>query len=792
MIPMPEAPNAVAGVRDQELTVRDLARRVGARALGQWLIPFAVALLTFVVLSPALRNGFVEWDDQINLTNNEDYRGLGSAQLKYFFTTTLMGHYIPLTWLTFGLDYVLWGMTPMGYHLTSLIIFAANAAVLYLVALDLLAKAAARAGVPLRVAAVAATLFFALHPLRAESVAWATERRDVLSGLFFLLTILTYLRMCEASGRRRGWLLAGGAVTYLLALASKGSVMVLPAVLILLDVYPLRHRSRRVLLEKIPFVVLGLAGASVAYYAQNANAFLTPLQHYPLTARIGMAFYSLWFYASKTVAPQALGPLYELPARVNPLDWPFLGPALAVTVLTAALVALRRRWPAGLAVWMYYAIALGPVIGIVHSGYQLANDRYSYLPALGLALMFGGLAGVAAREAAAARLRPIIAGAIGVAGVAWLGGLAVLTFNQVQIWHDSDTLWRFAIDGEPRCVACHTNLGIQLVGRGLNDLAREHFERARTLRPDLAKTHYHMGFINAVSGNFPAAVEAYKSYLARYPNDVDALNNLSAALLSMHRPAEALVQIERALKLKPKHIFPNTNLGYVLADLDRRDEALKQFRHAIELKYDNLPLLSFALLRGRCRACGMAISWRYPLVEAVTGAAFLSAYAAFGPTARFVVAAALLAALIAITAIDLQLQIIPNAITLPGIVAGVLANLGTGAVSWRDAVIGVLVGGGVFVAIILGYALVFREEGMGLGDAKLGAMLGAFLGWRALFFSLFVAVTVGGVLAIVLLATGLRGRKDPIPFGPFLALGGATGLFWGEKVVAWYLSGFGG
>src|SRR5881396_439025 len=195
MIPMPEAPNAVAGVRDQELTVRDLARRVGARALGQWLIPFAVALLTFVVLSPALRNGFVEWDDQINLTNNEDYRGLGSAQLKYFFTTTLMGHYIPLTWLTFGLDYVLWGMTPLGYHLTSLIIFAANAAVLYLVALHLLAKAAALAGVPLRVAAVAATLFFALHPLRAESVAWATERRDVLSGLFFLLTILTYLRM---------------------------------------------------------------------------------------------------------------------------------------------------------------------------------------------------------------------------------------------------------------------------------------------------------------------------------------------------------------------------------------------------------------------------------------------------------------------------------------------------------------------------------------------------------------------------------------------------------------------
>src|SRR5881275_1639314 len=167
MIPMPEAPNAVAGVRDQELTVRDLARRVGARALGQWLIPFAVALLTFVVLSPALRNGFVEWDDQINLTNNEDYRGLGSAQLKYFFTTTLMGHYIPLTWLTFGLDYVLWGMTPLGYHFTNLVLHAANAVLFYWVAKRLLyAARPATSETTLRAGAAVAALFFAIHPLR--------------------------------------------------------------------------------------------------------------------------------------------------------------------------------------------------------------------------------------------------------------------------------------------------------------------------------------------------------------------------------------------------------------------------------------------------------------------------------------------------------------------------------------------------------------------------------------------------------------------------------------------------
>jgi tetratricopeptide (TPR) repeat protein len=294
--------------------------------------------------------------------------------------------------------------------------------------------------------------------------------------------------------------------------------------------------------------------------------------------------------------PEGLGPLYELPARVNPLDWRFLGPAIAVTMITAALIALRRRWPAGLAVWAYYAISIGPVIGIVHSGFQLTNDRYSYLPALGFAVVFGGLAGVAAREAAAGRLRPAIAGALGVTGVAWLLGLAVLTFNQVQIWHDSETLWRFAIDAEPDCVTCHSNLGIYLGNHGLHNLAREHFERSLRLRPDLVKTHYHMGFVDAAAGDFAKAAEEYKTFLERYPNDVDALNNLSAALMSMHRPEEALGQIRHALKVKPKHVFANTNLGYALADLDRRDEALKQFRHTIELQYDT-PQAWFGLIR---------------------------------------------------------------------------------------------------------------------------------------------------------------------------------------------------
>lgn len=569
--------------------------RWGRRGLQVFAVPLTLALLTFAVFLPALFNGFVEWDDQINLTENLEYRGLGTAQLRYFLTTVLMGHYIPLTWLTFGLDYLLWGMNPVGYHLSSLILYAANSAALYFVALRLLAKSAMLSGATLRLGAIAATLFFALHPLRVESVAWATERRDVLSGLFFLLTILMYLTMVDARATRRRWFLAGAVGCYLLALASKASVMVLPAVLILLDVYPLRRldgrprtwlstAARAVWVEKIPFVILGIGGAAVTYYAQNANMFITTLERYPLTARIGMTFYSLWFYVSKTLVPLGLSPLYELPPKVNLLHWRFLLPALAVGALTAALLALRRRWPAGLTVWAYYAIGLGPVIGIVHSGHQLTHDRYSYLPGFGLALLVGGVVGAVAQAAAAGAIRASVARAAAVVGVVWLGGLSVLTFYQIQVWRDTDTLWRFALEAEPECSICHGNLGIYLGNRGYTALAREQFEITLRLRPDQAKAHHHLGYIAVASGDFPRALEAYTLYLTRHPNDPDGLSNIGAALMNLHRPREALGYLERAVRIKQTHTHALTNLGFVVDELGRPEEALEHFRRAIRLK----------------------------------------------------------------------------------------------------------------------------------------------------------------------------------------------------------------
>lgn len=201
---------------------------------------------------------------------------------------------------------------------------------------------------------------------------------------------------------------------------------------------------------------------------------------------------------------------------------------------------------------------------------------------------------------------------------------------------------------------------------------------------------------------------------------------------------------------------------------------------------DNIPLISFLALRGRCRACATRIPWRYPLVEALTAALFTLAWIVYsGSLVDFATAAGLLAALVAITAIDLRYLIIPDSITLPGILAGFLASLVSQRLSWADSAAGILLGGGLFVVVIL-----LSRGGMGGGDLKLGAMLGAFLGWKVLLVALFVAVALGGLAAAVLLASGKLARKDAVPFGPFLALGGAVALLWGDAIVAWYLGGF--
>jgi protein O-mannosyl-transferase len=592
--------------------IREAIRDTAAGELADWVlnspaVPLALAAVTFLVLSPALLNGFVEWDDQVNLFENASYRGLGWNQLRWMFTSTLMGHYIPVTWLTFGLDYTLWGMNPFGYHLTNNLIHAANAALFYLVSLRLLGKATGLTGSALRSGSVMASLFFALHPLRAESVAWATERRDVLAGFFFLLTIYTYLKVVEGDGPRRRWLLGGSVACYVLALLSKAIVMTLPLVLILLDVYPFGRLSlrwgtwrnaaaRAVLKEKLPYLALGLVGAITAYWAVASHHYLTDVAKFGWPGRLAIAAYSVWFYFEKTFLPLSLSPLYELPAVLNPLEPRFLLSTIAVVGISAVLLALRPRWPAGLAAWVYYGMILGPVSGIVHSGYQLAHDRYSYLSCLGWALLVGAAVGSIPRAAATGALRTSFARSAAAVAALWILALGTLTWQQVQVWRDTETLWSYSVESDPRCSICQSNLGYFFHRHKLFGLAKEHYTLALSLRPDRARVHSNLGVLLQDMGDTEGAVRHLNIALAESPADPAVLTNAGATLINQKHYAEAISYLERANEINPDHVPSLVNLGAAYVKTGQPEKALTHLLRAEGLRPDE-PIAHLNLAR---------------------------------------------------------------------------------------------------------------------------------------------------------------------------------------------------
>jgi hypothetical protein len=494
------------------------------------------------------------------------------------FTVAWGGHWTPIAWLTLGLDHVVWGMNPLGYHLQSLLWHAANAALVYLVARYLLRHAwpAATAGT-LRLGAGTAALFFALHPLRVESVAWITERRDLVSGFFYLLTVLCYLVMLErAGGARRLWYGAALAA-YVLALLSKSIVISLPLVLLVLDVYPLGRltaatwrspEGRRVLLEKAPFLAAALVLTVLT--AVSFRSRLSPLDHYGPGARLGMAAYSLMFYVWKTVVPADLSPVYELPWRVSLLDATFLTATIVVVLGLIGLLAARRWWPAGLAVGLVYALGLAPVSGLAHAGPQLVADRYSYLATLGLALLLGGALMAVMRREAAGELRPGLARlVVGTMG-AWLVILSMLTVAQVMVWHDDRTLWEHALAIDPECGHCNKAFARYHATSGD---AEARLRRMLAADPRDTDARIRVGALLVQQRRFDEAETELRTVLKEAPDSAEALTFLGLALFESGRPAEAVPVLERSISLAPDAALPRFGLGRALQLLGRDKDA---------------------------------------------------------------------------------------------------------------------------------------------------------------------------------------------------------------------------
>jgi len=551
-----------------------------------------VVLAVVAVFAHALYNDFVQWDDPINLIDNQNFRGLGWKQLQWMFTTTLMGHYIPVTWLTFGLDYTLWGMESAGYHFTNLVLHTANVVMFFVLALRLLPRALPWATtLELRAGAALSALFFGIHPLRAESVAWATERRDVLSGLMFLACVLCYVSATDREGWPRRRRLGGAVAFFILALLSKSITMTLPAALLIIDIYPLRRLKlapanwlfgpgRRALLEKIPFLLIALIAARVSYWAVARHEFFTSAVQYPLPARLVMALYSVCFYIGKTLLPVGLSALYELPPPTQLFEIPFLLTAVATTLITVSLIGLSHKWPAGAAAYAYYAIVIAPVGGLVHAGHQLAHDRYSYLSCLGFALLIGGLPALLGRARERGDIKPPLARLATAAMIAWVVVLGTLTWDQVRVWRNTESLWFNAAFAEPECSICHNNVGAYLVNEGRVEAAFEHLNLTLTLRPERDKAHAGIG-LGLIRLDRSAEAESHlKRALAKDQHDTTILNNLGIALSRQGKFAEAVPYLRRALVIDPSNQLTRANLGAALAGTGQLDAAAREFHRA--------------------------------------------------------------------------------------------------------------------------------------------------------------------------------------------------------------------
>ena len=563
----------------------------------RWLIPCLIFSLTIAVFLPALQNGFVNLDDPENLLDNQNYRGLTWSNLRWMFTAFHLGHYHPLTWLTLALDYTLWGMNPTGYHLTSIVLHAVNAVLFYFVTLCLLKIALTQpvSGVGLRVAAGFSALLFSIHPLRVESVAWATERRDVLSGVFILLTVLCYLKAHNegAMGSRwRRWF-SLSVILYALSLLSKAIGMSLPIVLLVLDVYPLRRLGggagkwfgagvRRVWWEKIPFIALAAMTAVAALAAQRAGEAVITMEAHGLSARIFQSFFGVTFYLVKTLTPTDLAPLYDIPLGLDFFQWRFIRSGVLVLILSLAFFLCRQRWPAGLAAWTCYLAILAPVLGVAQSGPQMVADRYSYLSCTAWAMLLAPAFPFCWRQWNRGSLGTTVAAVSTGIGLLMLVGLGSLTWSQSKIWHDSVTLWRHALSVTPSAIA-HNNLGNALESVGQIDEAIKHLQRAVEIYPTFTQAHHNLGRLLVLRGDLDQAGIHLRLAAKLDPQARGVSRDLAVLLARQGKVEEAMPEFRRALEHDPGDAIALNNLGIILVRRGKLDEAAQHFRRALEI-----------------------------------------------------------------------------------------------------------------------------------------------------------------------------------------------------------------
>ncbi|MEA2709497.1 MAG: protein O-mannosyl-transferase, partial [Phycisphaerales bacterium] len=574
------------------------------------LVALSLAVLTLLLFVQAVRFDFINFDDFDYVVRNQRVlRGLSLDNVRWAFTTLKLANWHPITWLSHMTDATLFGAAPAGHHLTSVLLHAVNVMLLYLV----LAYMTGNARRSLLVAAL-----FAAHPLRMESVAWVSERKDLLSGFFFFLTLAAYTRYART--RSLGWY-ALATLALGLGLMSKPMLVTAPCVLLLLDFWPLdrfgRDSIRRLILEKLPLLAMSAAISAVTYVAQQKGGAVGEERHYPLSLRLANAIWAYGQYLRKTVWPNDLAIFYPY-VGVTPESpfpwWRAVVYGIILLALTAVAVRLWRSERAVLIGWLWFIGMLVPTIGLVQVGGQSLADRYTYLPHIGLFIAIVWGVGSLTQNS------PAIGRAAQRAAAVAVVALAIVTAMQLKYWQNTITLfdravhvtdrnarahvslalwytqhgqhdlavghYRDALRFEPGNPQANNNYGNMLVEVGRTDEGREHLVRAVRAQPRYAEAHNNLANLLAQQGKTEQAIRHHEAAIHWDPELAAAHYNYGLTLARIGKLAAAQPRLERALQLKPDHPEARYTYGLVMAGLGYEVAATDQLREANFLRRD--------------------------------------------------------------------------------------------------------------------------------------------------------------------------------------------------------------
>jgi tetratricopeptide (TPR) repeat protein len=546
------------------------------------LVSLLLIVITLVAFWPVSHFEFVNYDDWTYVSKNPHLRdGLTWKGIQWAFATGVGANYhgefwIPVTYLSHLLTIELFGLDPAGHHVVNLGFHLLNTVLLFV----LLRRMTGGLWPSACVAAL-----FAIHPLHVESVAWVVERKDVLSTLFLMLTLLAYVRYTEQATTPR-YLVVAAALA--LGLMSKPMLVTVPFILLLLDYWPLgrfrleglntREAVRaawRLIREKMPLVVLVAAFSALTYFSKGEGMATRSIEWFPLWARAGNALVTYVGYIGKMVWPLGLAVFYPHPGQTLSA-WRVVGAVVLLALVSILVIRMSRRRPYLVVGWLWYLVTLLPVIGFIQIGGQAMADRFTYVPLIGLFIMMSwGIDDLTAEWPAR---RPMLAASAGVL----LLILLMLTRVQLSYWQNSLTLFEHALRVTADNYLAHNDLGIALYDQGRVEEAMAQYAESLRIQPNYSLAHYNLGVALAKQGRFDEAADEYDRTLAINPDDVHAHVNLGVIFAGRGQYREAVPHYRRALALEPDNQNAHNNLGAALVELGSYEEAVTHFRQALD------------------------------------------------------------------------------------------------------------------------------------------------------------------------------------------------------------------